>query len=134
MDVRAYRILIIDDDESMHLIWRHYLKKFNFKFAIEYASSYRQAEAVFSKSQSQPKFDIVITDVKLEEDLTGVDLWIKYQHRGERFVFSSALSCDEFSREYPNAKNQKYLSKPITQEKIEKIIEPFTELSTVYII
>jgi len=73
------RILIVEDDASMKVILESLINQVVAKPLLRWAYSKRGAELLLDWSQNQAKtFDLVVCDVNLVGEETGVDLYRQY--------------------------------------------------------
>jgi response regulator RpfG family c-di-GMP phosphodiesterase len=79
-----WKILIVDDDDQVHLITRQALKRFTFQDKnLEFFSAYSAEEARKYLAAAEHKFAIILLDVVMEEDDSGLKLadFIRYECR-----------------------------------------------------
>lgn len=86
---RVKDIIIIDDDHTIHTLWKKILKK----STIKMKSIYKPEDFI-----SNDTADLTFVDLDLRSELTGLDLVAKYELKNVVFVTS----------EYLNMKLQKY--------------------------
>lgn len=83
----AYKILIVDDDEEIHVITRMALSEFRLEGRpLTFHSAYSGEEAML-KLREEPDFALVLLDVVMETDHAGLDVarWIR-EDLGNRLV------------------------------------------------
>ncbi|MGX5915138.1 DUF3369 domain-containing protein [Aliidiomarina sp. Khilg15.8] len=76
---QAYKILIVDDDEEIHVITRMALSDFKLEGRpLSFHSAYSGDEAM-EKLRQEPDFALVLLDVVMETDHAGLDVarWIR---------------------------------------------------------
>jgi CheY-like chemotaxis protein len=64
------RILVVDDDEDVHLITKVILKRIPDKFKLQVDHAYSGGEAM-EMVQLNPSYDLVLLDVVMEDDDSG---------------------------------------------------------------
>lgn len=83
----AYKILIVDDDEEIHVITRMALSEFRLEGRpLAFESAYSGDEAM-RKLRDEPDFALVLLDVVMETDHAGLDVarWIR-EELGNRLI------------------------------------------------
>lgn len=96
---RPHRFLIVEDDYGMQDIWEKIVLAVDPQAKIRWSTSGEGAEKqIRDRMNTKEDFDLVIADIFLTGDLSGVDLWKKYGHFGTPFVFASSVSTDRFER------------------------------------
>lgn len=74
-DAPPWNILIVDDDEQIHLITRQALKNFSFENRrLDFISAYSGREAREILSRGDKKYALILLDVVMEEDDAGLKL------------------------------------------------------------
>lgn len=84
----SLRVLIVEDDESQWPLWRYIFNCLPIKVHIDWEKS---AEGAVSRIRDaffdNNKYDLTISDIYLEGEETGYDLWNKYGEAVEHFIF-----------------------------------------------
>lgn len=71
--LNPWKILIVDDDDQIHLITRQALKRFVFQGRqLDFYSAYTAAEARTLLGSGEHKFAVILLDVVMEEDNSGL--------------------------------------------------------------
>ena len=102
LDMTPWRILLVDDEEDMHLITKLALKRKKWRgrpFAITIARSGSEAREVIATAETP--FHLALVDVIMESDSAGVDLanHIRAQHGKETRIIVRTGRQDPESRE-----------------------------------
>ena len=119
-------VLVVEDDEVMKPIFARALYQLNDRLNLSWAPSVREAQRFLEAGP----FDLVITDVCLEGDGTGMDL---QRYLSEKFpdvpvVVTSGLSREAIlSREGVDVDERDFIPKPVNLQlcldKIHGVIE-----------
>jgi len=119
------RVLIVDDDASIELLWQVLLKKIGIKFKIDWVTNEVDATAMIAGLVGQGLFyDLVITDIFLSGSGTGLDLWKKATpSQRSRFVIISAADQDKIVEHLKDQYSQpKFLRKPLDLDESMKLV------------
>lgn len=84
-DVEPYKILVVDDDEEIHVITKMALGEFRLdEKPLEFYSAYSAAEAKEILKQEND-FALALIDVVMEHDSAGLELahWIREEHKNK---------------------------------------------------
>lgn len=119
------RILIAEDDLSIEPIWDYIITKADHNATYEWAITEKDAAELIETSISQGRpYDLVVSDIFLEGEHTGLDLWNRYHKALEgRIILVSSLDYNKMSR-YLGHEDETplYLKKPLVpHECIEAI-------------
>ena len=110
------RILIVEDDISLEPIWDYAVRQFNTQASYVWVTSGKAADnAYMTQLEIGRPFDLVISDIFLSDQQTGIDLWEKYAHLLDgRFILTSEIEPSRLSRYlHQHAGNPTYLRKPL---------------------
>ena len=80
------RVLIVEDDTTMEPLWRYVIETARPGSTLEWMTS---GEAAAKRIQTTA-YDLIISDIFLNGDLTGLDIWEKADT--DRFLLISVLS------------------------------------------
>lgn len=103
------RVLIVEDDVTMEPLWRYVIETARPGASVEWMTSGEAA----AKRLKTGDFDLVISDIFLGGDLTGLDLWEIAET--DRFVLMSVLTparLNKLTIELPRPLPS-YLQKPL---------------------
>lgn len=93
----AYRFLVVEDDQSQWPLWESIIKSTHPNAEIDYETTEAGAEALLRHSfHAEKPYDLVISDVFLEGEDTGIDLWSRYGEVSDHFIFVSSMSLKNF--------------------------------------
>jgi DNA-binding response OmpR family regulator len=110
------RILIVEDDVTMEPLWRYVIEVAQPGSIVEWLTSGEAAEnriRTFQDHGRPTSFDLIIADIFLNGDKTGLDLWDSASN--EKFVLMSVLSHQRLETLAANSKKPlpSYLQKPL---------------------
>lgn len=81
------RILVVEDDESQWPLWEHILSQFP-KSQVDWCSSEEDAESyIRSAIHSGRQYHLIICDVFLAGQRTGIDLWNRFGEAASNYIF-----------------------------------------------
>jgi response regulator of citrate/malate metabolism len=130
LNVKEYRpkVLIVEDDLDMVDIVEKILISINPTTEISWASS---AEEAHFRLHSQKihnwdsPYDLIIADIFLEGEETGLDLFRKCQglYPDIPFIATSSTSIDKFYSKYGFSKIPLFLAKPVQYSEWKSILQ-----------
>ena len=124
IESKVFRILIVEDDKAFWPFWK---RVFSGRPDVQIDWTPRLSEAeklVRMRFRKQHPYDLVISDVFLEDDGTGIELWNKYGEEAKNFIFVSGMSLSAYdllmalNHGYPV-----YLRKPLSIESCREIVD-----------
>ncbi len=81
------KILVVEDDESQWPLWEHILSQYP-NSQIDWCSSEEEAERyICSAIQSGQHYNLVICDIFLAGQRTGIDLWNRFGEAATNYIF-----------------------------------------------
>ena len=93
----TYRFLVVEDDRTQWNFWESIIKNAFPEAEIDWETTEAGAEALLRHSFHTDKpYDLVISDVFLADEDTGIDLWKRYGEISDHFVFVSSMSLNTF--------------------------------------
>lgn len=98
------RALIIEDDKTLQPIWDYVLKLVQQDMTYQWVDNALAAELALQKAETdQHPYDIVISDIYLSSQKTGIDLWKQFASslKGKMLLVSS-MSFNKLSRSMDN--------------------------------
>lgn len=121
---RGARILIVEDDTTLRPLLEYIIARATVQSSVVWATTEEDAERTLSKAiRNHNNIDIVLADVFLSGQRTGLDLWSRYRHSKIPFVFMSAISNERFDTLIGNeGLIPIYLQKPIHAETLVEIL------------
>src|SRR6478735_103819 len=76
LDTESYRFLVVEDDMGQWPLWENIIRSSFPKAHIDWETSEAGAEALLRHSfHTEKPYDLVISDVFLDGEETGIDLW-----------------------------------------------------------
>lgn len=91
------RFLVVEDDQGQWPLWDYIIKSIHPSAEIDYETTERGAESLLRNSfHAEAPYDLVISDVFLEGQDTGIDLWSRYGEVSDHFIFVSSMSLRNF--------------------------------------
>lgn len=113
------KILLVEDDKFMRELWINIIRQLNYSFHIEIAVSEAFAnKMICDLKQNDQSFEVIICDIFLSGNKTGVDLWQTFKAEPSQFIFTSGVSEEKFKNLFSqNAKKYYFLQKPFLFEK-----------------
>lgn len=110
------KVLVVEDDFAMQPLWERIIHAVSPRAIIRWAHSEEGAEALIeNRRQAGESFDLIVTDIFLDGERNGVDLWKKYGGEETLFLFTSGISPKEFSKMIGDYENEYpvLLQKPV---------------------
>lgn len=118
------RVLIVEDDLSFKPFWESVLSTSGFKLAMDWATSKEEAERLIRhRFRKDDPYDLVISDIWLEGEGTGIDLWNQLGEAVKNFVFISGLPISQLELlKSLNFGCPSYLHKPLSPKTCRELI------------
>ena len=92
-----YRILVVEDDRSQWPFWESIIKNNYPDAEVDWETTESGAEALLRHSFHMDRpYDLVISDVFLEDEDTGIELWKRFGEVSDHFIFVSSMSLGTF--------------------------------------
>ena len=120
LSIKEFRpkVLIVEDDLDMVDLIEKILISINPSTEVSWASSAEEAHFRLHSQKSgnwDSPYDLIISDIFLEGDETGLDLFRKCQglYPDIPFIATSSTSIDKFYSKYGFSKIPLFLSKPV---------------------
>jgi len=117
---KPIRILIAEDDRIQWPLWESILKNTYSDVEIDWETTESGAEALLRHAyQNNKPYNLVISDIFLEDRDSGVDLWNRYGKAAHNFIFVSSLTVKNFNALMSTMADLSrggpyYLQKPVT--------------------
>lgn len=90
-------VLIVEDDLSLRPLWEQIFSSINQMIKVDWAISANEAELLIRyRFKLGRPYNLVIADITLEGDKTGIDIWNKYGEETKNFVFVSGSKISKF--------------------------------------
>ncbi|NJL25830.1 MAG: hypothetical protein HC902_12080 [Calothrix sp. SM1_5_4] len=131
LDASAKSLLVIEDDLSLIQFMDLIVDSVRPGLQWEYVTSGEEALELIrrrGRAHGGAPYDLVITDIFLEGDATGFDVWMDCQELYPEmpFVIMSCLSFDRYFSILRGAKNcPAYLPKPLTVGRCRSLFEEY---------
>ncbi len=121
-------ILIVEDDPTLEPLWAYIIEKVHPRANYVWAQSEIEAEDYIDLHQTIGRpFDLVIADIFLSGQRTGIDLWQKYDSDlTGKFLLVSGIKVDKY--------HKLFSSKAFVPQFIQKPLIPQECIETVYTI
>lgn len=112
------KILLVDDDSFMREWWTELFTQFDFAVDLDVAVSESFAKKIIANMKDKGQvYEVIICDIFLSGNRTGIDLWKGLQDKPRNFVFTSGVPKDRFEMMIPNnCTNCHFLEKPFLFE------------------
>lgn len=122
-------VLIVEDDLSLEPLWRKVIQDVASDVQVYWATTEEQAEKyIRSKVHNGETFDLIIADIFLSGDRTGLDLWKRYGEVTSNFIVTSGMSEEKATQMLGGlAPLPYYLQKPADLERCRKVIQSAIE-------
>ncbi len=97
LDTEPKTVLIVEDDLALRPLWEKVFNSISKDITVDWATSAEDAENLirFKYTHGQP-YHLVIADISLEGNGTGIDLWNKYGEEVANFAVVSALPISSY--------------------------------------
>jgi len=98
-DNERKKILIVEDDMTLKILWQQIVKKLDFGADVEWATSEGTAQKAMAEIRNKGgHYDVVICDIFLSGNNTGIDLWRTQRDEATEFIFTSGVSENKFKK------------------------------------
>jgi DNA-binding NtrC family response regulator len=124
-------LLVIEDDLSMIQFIDTILDDMHEDLDWEYVTSGEAAIDLIKRRgtfRGDSPYDLVITDIFLEGETNGIDVWIECQKRfpDMPFIMTSSLSLDRFAQILRGVGNRPvYMPKPLSVNRFQTIFKEY---------
>lgn len=113
------RVLVIEDNAVLSLTLEVMLKKMGF---LEIRKAYTPKEALALVDEFEP--DLLLVDINLDSDLTGIDIVKKVQEDRQVSVVYTTANSDTYHRELAkDTPHNAYLIKPLNFTTLSSALE-----------
>lgn len=121
-DQEVKKILIVEDDLAFRPFWEKVFSPYKTK--IDWATSSEGAEELIRmRFKKRDPYDLVISDIFLEGEGSGIDLWNRYGEETLNFVFVSGLPLSKYDLLMTlNFGCPIYLKKPLSIQSCREIV------------
>jgi|GEM_PF-1162377 len=127
------KVLVVEDDKAQWLMWSHILHSLDREVKIDWETTQELAQALLIQAyHNDDPYDLVVSDIYLEGQGTGPDLWNKVGEAAEHFIFVTGTSLTESElKDQLNYGEPQFLKKPISISTCRKLIQDICELKKV---
>lgn len=124
-DSKLTRVLVVEDDLTLKSFWNHILSKKFKRIKVDWASTEELAEGMIrNRFQKNKPYDLVISDIFLAGQKTGLELWFNFADAATQFLFVSVLAENRFEQLMKGVKTQPFfLQKPLDPVQCKQILE-----------
>jgi DNA-binding NtrC family response regulator len=108
-------VLIVEDDTSLRPFWEYVVHQVEPRLELQWVSSVSGAEQLVRESlKKRHALGLIIADLYLEGQRTGVDLWREFKESLIPFVMTSGMSKERFLNRFSKREDAPlYLEKPL---------------------
>ncbi|MEI7440818.1 MAG: hypothetical protein WCK43_04190 [bacterium] len=111
-------VLLIEDDVALHQFWSFLIKKIHPNSAISVTTNAEDAERLISNALESPSpFDLVISNLFLKGEMTGLELWKLFSESEilfPQFIIVSSVPITEYERLVSDEKRKPFfVRKPL---------------------
>ncbi|MEK6556017.1 MAG: response regulator [Bdellovibrionota bacterium] len=116
------KVLIVEDDQAFRPFWEKVFQPYNAK--IDWATTSEGAEELIRlRFKKRDPYDLVISDIFLEGEGSGIDLWNRYGEETLNFIFVSGLPLSKYDLLMTlNFGCPIYLKKPLSIQSCREIV------------
>lgn len=123
-----FRVCVVEDDLELSTVLERVLRSIDPHVQIDWATSAEDALVLLKNSSSSKKrgYDLVIADIYLEGEATGLDIWHYCQDRLPEvpLVVTSGLGLEKFLRSVGTQSiSPPFLSKPFLPGECKQVLE-----------
>jgi DNA-binding NtrC family response regulator len=124
----AKRVLIVEDDVGMKSVLMAMLNSIGFKVVVDWCQTGDEALAHLNERGEHfaTHYDLVVADIFLPGNTTGIDLWEKWRERNPRmpFLITSGMTKEQFEDSLLTFDEEKpaFLSKALPLENRRQIL------------
>lgn len=86
--------LVVEDDFAYQPLWEKIIRSVDPDAKIRWSMSAEGAEKLIKNSET---FDVIIADILLSGQKTGIDLWKRFRNRNSQFLFASGMPLKAFT-------------------------------------
>ncbi len=128
------RILIVEDDVTAEPLWKHVIQKVSPNATYRWVSNVDAAEYLIRKHHNQgTPFDLVISDVFLSGQRTGIDLWQRLGEMVPAFLAVSIIPHEKFFKLVGNnLKAPRYIQKPLNPKECIEVVSDLLDVEDTF--
>ncbi len=133
-DAVPRRVLIVDDDTSIDVLWETVLRTMGIDMKVDWATSEVEASAMIASLLQQNLFyDLIVADIFLSGSGTGLDLWQKATlAQRERFVIVSSSNEKKIAEHLKShTLMPNFLPKPLNLNDMRKVTDKIFNLGSI---
>jgi response regulator of citrate/malate metabolism len=120
------RILIVEDDKTLEPVWSSIASKADKQSQIDWATSELEAEdLIFESMRDGHQYDLVVIDIFLEGQRTGLDLYEKFGHLfHNKMIITSGTDYRNYAEYLSTGSSAPYcIEKPFKPDECLEIIK-----------
>ena len=127
-NTKTLRVLVLEDDKSQWPVWESVILSLDPRAEIDWNTTEGNAEALVKHAfHTNNPYSVIICDVFLGEQETGIDLWNRYGETAGNFIFASVMTLAQFRELVEPRLTAKlglprYIQKPLTGNMCRKAI------------
>ncbi len=118
------RVLVVEDDLSFKPFWERVIETAGVECELDWATSKEDAERLIRfRFRHDDPYDLVVSDIWLEGEGTGIDLWNQFGEAVKNFVFISGLPITQLELlKSLKFGSPSYLHKPLSVPTCQKLV------------
>lgn len=108
-------VLIVEDDMTLQPLWERIFELIDEDIDVDWTTNAEEAEKLIRhRFNSGEAYSLVIADITLEGEETGIDLWNKYGEEASNFVIVSGTPMSRYDfQSYLDFGLPPYFRKPL---------------------
>lgn len=122
-------VLIVEDDLSYRPFWEAVLGSLNKQFVIQWATKMSEAENLIRDLfKGGKKYFLVVCDINLEGEESGIEVWNRYGELVQNFLFVSGLSISRTELMYHlKFGSPAFLKKPLDFNEVKAVLASLSQ-------
>ncbi len=122
------RILIVEDDELLKVLWSYIIHQADHNAQISWASTEPEGEKLLQQSfKNGEEYDLVISDIFLSGSKTGIELWSQFHEKLEgKMIMTSGIDYSKYVKQLKFTHipyTPLYLQKPLEMDDCINIVQ-----------
>lgn len=124
---RRVQVLIVEDDLTFKPLWESVFSQSCPNVKLDWATTQELAEILIRRRfRKNDPYDLIVSDIFLAGQGTGVDLWQRFGEAAKNFAFVSVLSKERFDAIVTKAQGYGYpvfLQKPLKAKDCKDLVK-----------
>jgi CheY-like chemotaxis protein len=117
------KVIVVEDNLLISVIYRHYLKKLNYQVIAEVTTGEEAIETL-----KEVEVDLIIMDIMLDGEIDGINAMIEIRKTvNAPVIFASGNSDPIHINRVSKISNSKFLVKPVTDCTFSKAVKKIEE-------